>query len=71
MTCDFWRREIHQHYPTRKYFTVSRKADQIQKQCLLFSVGKMTIEGNLDTTALVPNKGLLIHEGNSNSLLLQ
>jgi len=48
-----------------------RKADQIQRQCLLFSVGRMAIKGNLDTTALVPNKGLLIHEGNSKSLLLQ
>ena len=50
---------------------VSRKADQIQRQCLLLSVASMAIEGDLQTIPLAPNKDLLIHEGNSNSLLLQ
>ena len=50
---------------------VSRKADQIQRQCLLFSVAKMALEGNRKTIALVPKKGLLIREVNSNSLLLK
>ena len=51
--------------------TVPRKADQIQRQCLLLSPVSMAIEGDLQTIALAPNKDLLIHEGNSNSLLLQ
>ena len=50
---------------------VSRKADQIQRQCSLFSVANTAIKGDFETIALAPNKGLLIQEGNSNSLLLQ
>ena len=52
----------------------SRKADQIEIQCFLFSVAIVAIEGDLETIALASNKGLIIltiHEGNSNSLLLQ
>ena len=52
-------------------FSVSRKADQIQRQWSLFSVANTAIKGDFETIALVPNKGLLIQEGNSNSLLLQ
>ena len=48
---------------------VSRKADQIQRQCSLFSVANTAIKGDFETIALAPNKGLLIQEGNSNSLL--
>ena len=50
---------------------VSRKVDQIRRQCLLLSVASIAIEGDVKTIALAPNKDLLIHEGNSNSLLLQ
>ena len=50
---------------------VSRKADQIQRQCSLFSVANTTIKGDFETIALASNKGLLIQEGNSNLLLLQ
>ena len=50
---------------------VSRKADQIQKQCSLSSVASMAIEGDRKTIGLAPNKGFSIHEGNSNWLLLQ
>ena len=50
---------------------VSRKADQIQKQCSLSSVASMAIEGDRKTIGLAPNKGLLIHERNLNWLLLQ
>ena len=50
---------------------VSRKADQIQRQCSLFSVANRAIKGDFETIALAPNKGLLIQEGNSNSQLLQ
>ena len=53
------------------YFFVSRKGDQIQRQCSLFSVANTAIKGDFETIALAPNKGLLIQEGNSNSLLLQ
>ena len=42
---------------------VSRKADQIQRQCSLFSVANMAIKGDFETIALTPNKGLLIQEG--------
>ena len=48
---------------------VSRKADQIQKQCSLSSVASMAIEGDRKTIGLAPNKGLSIHEGNLNWLL--
>ena len=48
---------------------VSRKADQIQRQCSLFRVANTAIKGDFETIALPPNKGLLIQEGNSNSLL--
>ena len=51
--------------------SVSRKADQIQRQCPLFSVSNMAIKGYLETILLEPNNGLLIDEGNSNSLPLQ
>ena len=54
-----------------KRTSVSRKADQIQRQCSLFSVANTAIKGDFETIALAPNKGLLIQEGNSNSLLLQ
>ena len=57
-----------------KVIVVSRKADQIERQCFLFSVAIVAIEGDLETIALASNKGLIIltiHEGNSNSLLLQ
>ena len=50
---------------------VSRNADQIQRQCSLFSNANTAIKGDFETIALAPNKGLLIQEGNSNSLLLQ
>ena len=54
--------------------TIQSKADQIERQCFLFSVEIVAIEGDLETIALASNKGLIIltiHEGNSNSLLLQ
>ena len=57
------------HSQTEEF--VSRKADQIQRQCFLFSVTNMAIKGDFETIALALNKGLLIQEGNSNSLLLQ
>ena len=50
---------------------VSRNADQIQRQCSLFSIANTAIKGDFETIALAPNKGLLIQEGNSNSPLLQ
>ena len=50
---------------------VSRKADQIQRQWFLYSIANMAIKGDLETIAFDRNKGLLIHEGKSNSLLLQ
>ena len=43
---------------------ISREADQIQRQCFLFSVANMAKEGDLETTALASNKGLLILERN-------
>ena len=46
-------------------FHVSRKADQIQRQCS----SNTAIKGDFETIALAPNKGLLIQEGSSNSLL--
>ena len=52
-------------------FGVSREADQIQRQCFFFSVANTAIKGDFETIALAPNNGLLIQEGNSNSLLLQ
>ena len=51
--------------------TYQEEADQIQRQCPLFSVSNMAIKGYLETVALEPNNGLLTHEGNSNSLPLQ
>ena len=47
----------------KRLLIVSRKADQIQKQCSLFSVANTAIKGDLETIASAPNKGLLIQEG--------
>ena len=41
------------------------------KDNALCLVSQISIKGYLETIALEPNNGLLIHEGNSNSLPLQ
>ena len=41
------------------------------KDKALCLVSQISIKGYLETIALEPNNGLLIHEGNSNSLPLQ
>ena len=48
-----------------------KKSQSNSKTMPLLSVASMAIEGDLQTIALASNKDLLIHEGNSNSLLLQ